>query len=101
VAITGCASARQQQARTDAERLNERHYEPAAASALAFDSPAAPPYELLGLDRDARVAGASVGYQDAITEYFTSATVDHQSDDPFMSSYDRWTVSEKVGVRYR
>jgi hypothetical protein len=81
--------------------LNEHRYEPAAASALAFDSPIAPPYELLGLERDAREAGAFIGYEDTITEFFAVGTVDHQSDDPWLTSYDRWTVSEKTGVRYR
>jgi hypothetical protein len=61
----------------------------------------APPYELLGLDRDARQAGAFVGYQDTISEYFSSGSFDNQSTDPYLTTYNRWSVSERTGVRYR
>jgi len=76
-------------------------YEPSAASALAFDSPIAPPYELAGLARGPREPSAFAGFQDSVTEYFAVSIDDHQSTDPYNDTYDRETVSVKVGVRYR
>jgi hypothetical protein len=76
-------------------------YEPASASALAFDSPVFAGYELPGLDRAAREPGVFMGYQDVTVESFSMGIVDHQSNDPWLSFYDRYTFSEKVGTRYR
>ena len=76
-------------------------YQPATASALAFDTPVTPSYALAGLDRDAREAGAFLGYQDTVTEYFAMGIEDHQTQDPSQDTYDHWTYTSKVGVRYR
>lgn len=98
--LVGCA-AQPKPAQTAVSAVGEHNYAPAAASALAFDSPIRPSYELLGLDRSAREAGAFIGYQDATIETFAVGVLDHQSNDPFDTTYDRWSYTEKVGVRYR
>ncbi len=102
VFIAGCASApsRNDPSRPAATR-EWRDYEPAAASALAFSSPIAPPYPLLGLDRGAREPGAFIGFQDSVTEAFVIGVYDQQSTDPYQDVYLRSSGSEKVGVRYR
>lgn len=97
----GCAAQSPPPSAPAADPVAERHYAPAAASALAFSSPLAPPYELAGLDRDARTAGAFIGYEDGVTESFASGMTDVQSNDPSQTNYFRWSASEKVGVRYR
>src|SRR5665213_2162045 len=74
---------------------------PAAASALAFASPLTPDYPLLGLDREPREPGAFIGYQDTVTESFSIGLTDNQSNDPTQDFYNRWSYSEKVGVRYK
>ncbi|HZL33721.1 MAG TPA: hypothetical protein VFC78_00340 [Tepidisphaeraceae bacterium] len=76
-------------------------YAPAAASALAFASPLTPDYPLLGLDREPREPGAFIGYQDTVTESFSIGLTDNQSNDPTQDFYNRWSYSEKVGVRYK
>lgn len=98
LSLFGCAS--QPRSKT-AAHLTEHEYAPEAASALVFDSPIRPSYELQGLDRAAHEAGAFIGYQDSTVEYFAVGVIDHQSSDPNDATYDRWTMSEKSGVRYR
>lgn len=98
LAAAGCATAPRN--KETAAKPAIPAYQPAAASALAFDSPVTPPYPLLGLDRDAREPGAFVGYQDSVTEIFATGFEDHQTNDPTTDQYDRWSYSTKVGVRY-
>ena len=97
--VAGCASTSPKP-----EVKNEvqtKQYEPAAASALAFESPIFAGYELPGLDRAAREPGVFMGYEETTVETYTSGIVDHQSNDPWLSYYDRWSYSEKAGTRYR
>lgn len=97
--MAGCASTSPKpEAKND---LPVRQYEPASASALAFDCPIFAGYELPGLDRAAREPGAYIGYQETSVESFTSGFIDHQSNDPELSYYDRWSASEKSTTRYR
>jgi hypothetical protein len=99
---TGCAaSSSAPTSNKPIAQTPERHYAPAASSALAFTPPVAPDYPLLGLDRSARQAGAFIGYSDGTAESYSLGIVDHLSDDPTQTTYDRWSVSEKVGTRYR
>ena len=81
--------------------METRHYEPLMASALAFTPPVAPGYPLLGLDRSAREPGAFIGFVDATAESYSLGIADHQSSDPTEETYDRVSVSDKSGVRYR
>lgn len=97
VMVTGCAAQRGNSAKPQAAM----EYEPASASALAFDSPVAPLYPLPGLERGPREPSAFAGYQDTVTEFFAVSVDDHQSSDPYNDTYDRESVSVKVGVRYR
>jgi hypothetical protein len=99
VLLTGCAaSAPRNLVKASA---NPGEYEPASASALAFDTPVAPPYPLLGLAREPREMAAFAGFQDSVTEFFAVSTDDYQSSDPFYDSYNRESVSVKVGTRTR
>ena len=68
---------------------------------MAFDTRVAPPYPLLGLAREPREIGAFAGFQDSVTEYFVVATDDYQSNNPWNNSYDRESISVKVGTRTR
>ena len=97
--LTGCAaSAPPETAKTAAPA---RFYEPAEASALVFDTPVGPPYPLLGLAREERQMAAFAGFQDSVTEFFFVASDDSQSTNPWNNSYDRQSVSVKVGTRTR
>ena len=78
-----------------------QEFQPATASALAFDTPVTPSYALAGLDRDAREASAFLGYQDTVIESFAMGLEDHQTQDPSQDTYDHWSYTSKVGVRYR
>ena len=98
---SGCASSARQQQANDDLKPAPRHYAPAAASALAFDSTVAPAYPLLGLDRAAREPGAYMGYQDGVAEYFSVGIDDNFTNDPASTTYQRESTSVKVGVRYR
>jgi hypothetical protein len=97
--LTGCAVNQTPQARRDG--LGPHEYEPASASGLAFDAPVAASYDLPGLDRAAREPGVYIGYQDVTTEIFSIGTIDNQTQDPCLDSYDRWSYTEKTGTRTR
>jgi hypothetical protein len=98
--LTGCAANYPQQPTADAE-LASHHYEASTASALAFDAPIAAAYPLPGLERDAREPGAFIGYEDSAVEFFSIGTIDNQSNDPYLDTYNRWSYTEKVGTRSR
>ena len=95
---TGCAANRP--ATADRSRAADQ-YESAEAAALAFDSPVTPDYALPGLDRGPREPWAFAGYEDSVTEYYSVSVGDQQSTDPWNNVYDRISISQKVGVRYR
>ncbi|MDB5291612.1 MAG: hypothetical protein JWL69_2853 [Phycisphaerales bacterium] len=97
--LGGCASSTPHPAAPVAATSTD--YEPAAASALAFDSPVAAAYPLPGLARGPREPGAFVGYQDSVIEFFSVGLEDHQSDGDWFDGYDRWSYTVKSGVRYR
>ncbi|MDB5302660.1 MAG: hypothetical protein JWM97_209 [Phycisphaerales bacterium] len=99
--IGGCASTAPHPATPVADTSTPHEYEPASASALAFDSPVAAAYPLPGLARGPREPGAFVGYQDSVIEYFSIGLEDHQSDGDWFNGYDRWSFTSKSGVRYR
>jgi len=97
--LTGCAaSAPQENGKTSALPKN---YDSSEASALAFDAPVGPAYPLLGLAREPREIGAFAGFQDSVTEFFAVSTDDYQSSNPWNNSYDRESISVKVGTRTR
>jgi len=97
--LTGCAaSAPQENGKTSALPKN---YDSSEASALAFDAPVGPAYPLLGLAREPREIGAFAGFQDSVTEFFAVSTDDYQSSNPLNNSYDRESISVKVGTRTR
>jgi hypothetical protein len=98
--LTGCVSTSPKpEAKNDPEPA--RQYEPASASALAFDLPIFAGYELPGLDRAAREPGAYMGYQETTVESYSSGFEDHQSNIPSQSYYDRWNSSVKTSTLYR
>ena len=99
IALTGCATNRAQEARNTL--TEQRQYEPATASALAFDAPVAAAYPLPGLERDAREPGAFIGYQETVIESFSIGMEDNQSSDPSLDLYYRSSLTGKFGTRYR
>jgi hypothetical protein len=97
--VAGCASTSPHAPAPSASAVTQ--YEPAAASALAFDSPVAAAYPLPGLARGPREPSAFIGYQDTVTEFFVIGFEDHQSTGDWLDGYDRYSYTEKSGVRYR
>jgi hypothetical protein len=97
--LTGCAASTSRE--TGKTAALTKDYESSEASALAFDTRVAPPYPLLGLAREPREMGAFAGFQDSVTEYFVVATDDNQSSEPWNDSYNRESISVKVGTRTR
>ncbi len=92
---TGQLSAQQPGAAT------ERAYQPSPASALVFDSAVMPNFPLPGLDRQAREPSAFLGFDQSTTESFFIFTDDEQSSFPYQDSYDRESVSARIGTRSR
>ena len=94
---SGCASTRQ----ADNARLAHPRYDDAEAAALIFESSVTPAYPLAGLDREPRQPWAFAGFEESVTEFYAVTVGDSQSTDPWNTVYDRVSVSQKVGVRYR
>jgi hypothetical protein len=99
------------------EPSGEVEYEAVTASALVFDPPVILGEEPLELSRADREPGAFVGYDGPVTEYFYIRMDDSQIGNSFggggrfsrgggagggnYDHYERRSVTERIGVRYR
>ena len=78
-------------------------YEAASSSALLFDPPVTLGQPPLALSREGRSVEAFMGYESLSATYFYQYTEDRQymPFDSRFGTFDRRSVSAKVGVSYR
>jgi hypothetical protein len=105
VLLTGCAARAKTSQRVEAQpepQLAADRYEPAEASALAFDPPIVASALTPSLAREGRGEAAYVGFDEVITTRFYLRYDDRQviqSRGP--ERYERRAISERFGVSYR
>jgi hypothetical protein len=107
--LTGCAA----QSSRNIVYADRHELAPVAAVALVFNPPVTDRIPHYDFDREERQPQAYVGYEESVATFFYTRTDDHQLNFPSARSglnwgnngdqgyFERESVSETVGVRYR